>query len=80
VTTRFELMSAQERYDDMKANHVAGRPVNAATYSNHGCRCAGCSQANTDRVVRFLHTHPESAERKRRYNRYERPPRVRGAR
>lgn len=27
--------------------HLDGFPVNASTYSNHGCRCAGCRADNT---------------------------------
>ncbi len=26
-------------------NHLPGRPVTAATYGNHGCRCPGCTAA-----------------------------------
>lgn len=27
------------------STHLAGRPVTAATYGNHGCRCPGCTAA-----------------------------------
>jgi hypothetical protein len=27
--------------------HIAGFPVSYSTYTNHGCRCAGCSEKNT---------------------------------
>lgn len=30
---------------DRDMRHIAGRPVSASTYKNHGCRCLECTRA-----------------------------------
>ncbi len=41
------------------AGHVEGHPVNASTYCNHGCRCDGCTAAQTE-YMRRMRSRPGS--------------------
>jgi hypothetical protein len=41
--------------------HIEGHPVNASTYCNWKCRCAGCTDAWRIRHADYMRRHPEQA-------------------
>lgn len=50
----------------MSAEHIEGLPVSGSTYANHGCRCAGCTAARTERARATRERHPNTHREQRR--------------
>ncbi len=50
--------------------HPAGKPFSATTYTNHACRCDGCTAASTAYQAKWRTEHPDAAAAEARRQQY----------